>query len=971
MNYLKLIIALFLTLTTSLDAKELEKISLQLMWLDQFQFAGYYMAKEKGFYEDAGLDVELKKYSKYTNVLEEVLSKRATYGIGRSSLIVDKSEGKGIVLLSSIFQSSPAVLLARKDSSIQTVKDFVGKKTMITPDNLNGVSLLAMMKKEGVREKDLIKLQHSFDINDLINKKTDLMASYISNEPFILKQKGVEFTVFDPKDHGFSFYSDILFTSEEEIEHNHQRAIDFKKASLQGWKYAFEHVDETIALILQKYNIQNKSKEALEFEAKELEKLAYYKGIPLGTIDKNKIQRIYDIYNVLGIVKNNLDIDAFIFCNHPQPPFTKAEEEYINKKVLVKYSFYSKIKAIAWINELGEESGVLTDFMKLIEQKSGLKLVYEKSNNAELLTAIDATIANKKLFHFTQGKLFSSPYVFVSKHEEYFENGFVETKNKKIGIVKDSLIQEELKRDKPNLKPILLEDVNEAFETLDKGGVNGIIVNALSAKYYILALGYENLDVFHRTKFQQNFKIAFSKDVAPELSSIIEKALSMITQKEVDDILYKWTNVKVVKNTDWKVVWKMIGIFTLIIVVIVFFFTREYRLKKKIKSLNTMLQNKVYLQMVEQNILLSLFDKGDTVLFNWRNDDDWSVGFVSLSVKNLFGYEKEEFESGKVNYKSCIYPEDLEMILAEVKNFSKSGTEFFKHAPYRIVTKSDQIRWVFDYTTTVRDENNEITNYVGIISDITDLKQKESQLLQQSKLAQMGDMISMIAHQWRQPLNAISASSIHLSLLSTMSKLEPQKLQESSKFIQAQCQKMSKTIDTFMNFVKPSQEAKTFKLSDTVDSILCIMGTQLMNHNIKVTINKTKENISVFGFEDLLEQVIINLLSNARDAFDESRGEDGALTNVQNKYIAITITQENDFALIRIEDNAGGIPENIRDKICNPYFTTKKQGKGTGLGLYMSLNIMKKSFDGDLSYRATEGGSMFDIVFKGDASNVR
>ena len=215
MNYLKLIIALFLTLTTSLDAKELEKISLQLMWLDQFQFAGYYMAKEKGFYEDAGLDVELKKYSKYTNVLEEVLSKRATYGIGRSSLIVDKSEGKGIVLLSSIFQSSPAVLLARKDSSIQTVKDFVGKKTMITPDNLNGVSLLAMMKKEGVREKDLIKLQHSFDINDLINKKTDLMASYISNEPFILKQKGVEFTVFDPKDHGFSFYSDILFTSEE------------------------------------------------------------------------------------------------------------------------------------------------------------------------------------------------------------------------------------------------------------------------------------------------------------------------------------------------------------------------------------------------------------------------------------------------------------------------------------------------------------------------------------------------------------------------------------------------------------------------------------------------------------------------------------------------------------------------------------------------------------------------------------
>jgi len=243
---------------------------------------------------------------------------------------------------------------------------------------------------------------------------------------------------------------------------------------------------------------------------------------------------------------------------------------------------------------------------------------------------------------------------------------------------------------------------------------------------------------------------------------------------------------------------------------------------------------------------------------------------------------------------------------------------------------------------------------VKIAQEVEKNHQKDQAMLQYTKQAQMGEMISMIAHQWRQPLNAISATSINLSLLDSMQMLEGDKLQIDSNFIQHQCQKMSETIDTFMNFVKPTKEATEFSLSNSIDSIMLILGTQFQIHGIEINIDKKKE-INLIAYKDLLEQVVINILTNARDAFEEQENND-------NKLISITIDEEDDKAIIFIEDNAGGIPEHIQDKIFNPYFTTKEQGKGTGIGLYMSLDIIQKSFHGNLEFYPTKNGSIFKII---------
>ena len=267
---------------------------------------------------------------------------------------------------------------------------------------------------------------------------------------------------------------------------------------------------------------------------------------------------------------------------------------------------------------------------------------------------------------------------------------------------------------------------------------------------------------------------------------------------------------------------------------------------------------------------------------------------------------------------------------------------------------------VVEYNET-RNALTHMTNVIAaewqarVNEEIEKNEERSRESFQKNKLMQMGEMIGMIAHQWRQPLNAISATGIKLALLSSMGKLEDEKVQESSEFIQQQCQKMSQTIDTFMNFVKPDQQSKAFKISDMLKSIMQIMGTQLSSHSIKVDIKTVNEDISVVGYEDLLEQVLINILSNSRDAFDEIESS--------SKYININVDMKDGQPIIVIEDNAGGIKEEVRDKIFNPYFTTKEQGKGKGIGLYMSMDIMKQSFKGNIVYKAIENGSRFEVLF--------
>ena len=290
MSALKLksfILFLLIFLTSSLHSENLKKITIQLSWFNQFQFAGYYMAKEKGFYKELGLDVEIKPFEFGIDIPKEVSYGKIDFAVGRETLILERTKNRDIVALYALFQATPLILISTKESQINHINDFENKRVMTTLDDSSEVSLKAMIISNKVKVENLKFLQHSHNINDLINKKTDIISAYISKAPYELNERKIEYNIFDPKEFGFDMYSDMLYTSENLINNDLNSVLSFKKASLKGWEYAYSNIEESSEIIYKKYNSQNLTKNELIYEGKELKKLSYFGTASLGEIKKS------------------------------------------------------------------------------------------------------------------------------------------------------------------------------------------------------------------------------------------------------------------------------------------------------------------------------------------------------------------------------------------------------------------------------------------------------------------------------------------------------------------------------------------------------------------------------------------------------------------------------------------------------------------------------------------------------------
>jgi signal transduction histidine kinase len=246
------------------------------------------------------------------------------------------------------------------------------------------------------------------------------------------------------------------------------------------------------------------------------------------------------------------------------------------------------------------------------------------------------------------------------------------------------------------------------------------------------------------------------------------------------------------------------------------------------------------------------------------------------------------------------------------------------------------------------------TNLSTIVEkEVQKNKQKDYFLIQQSRLAQMGEMISMIAHQWKQPLNNLSIINQALVLKYKRDKLDDAAIDKFKKDSNSQIQQMNNTINDFRDFFKPDKELKRVNVLDTVKTTLEIANPMLAHSNINIDID-IKNDIFVSIYPNEFNQVILNILNNARDALDEN--------NIANKKIFINLQEKDNQVMLNIQDNAGGIPEEIIEEIFNPYFSTKDSKKGTGLGLYMSRLIIEEHMDGKLDASNINDGAKFTIV---------
>jgi signal transduction histidine kinase len=251
------------------------------------------------------------------------------------------------------------------------------------------------------------------------------------------------------------------------------------------------------------------------------------------------------------------------------------------------------------------------------------------------------------------------------------------------------------------------------------------------------------------------------------------------------------------------------------------------------------------------------------------------------------------------------------------------------------------------------------------MKDITKFKTFEAQ----SKLASMGEMIGNIAHQWRQPLSVITATSSGISLREEMGILDKNTLLEGMENITNQAGYLSKTIDDFRNFIKDSNEQQTLSLKKIMEKTISIVSSAMKSHNIELIVDMV-EDMEIIGYENELIQAFINIINNGRDAIEENVEKD------EDKLIFIsTIPSQEGFNVI-IKDSGGGISQNVMDKIFEPYFTTKHQSVGTGIGLSMTYKIVTEHHNGTIDVFNEEyqydgknyKGACFTIVFKSNLS---
>lgn len=291
-------------------------IDFQLRWHHQFQFAGYYAAVEKGYYREEGFDVRLHEAAPGRTPVEEVLAGRAQYAESNSEILYARLQGKPLVALAAIFQHSPSVLLSLRDAGIYSAHDLIGKKVMLLNARTDA-DFHAMLLREGIKHDAIDIIPSSLDFEDLISGKVAAFNSYLTNEPFILKQRGIDFTVINPGTYGIDFYSDILFTTEQEVKQHPERVEAFRRATLKGWRYAMDHPDEIIELLITKYQVP-KSREHLQFEAQSMRELILPDLIEIGHMNPGRWQRMADAFIDVGLGNRDFSLEGFIY--DPNPP---------------------------------------------------------------------------------------------------------------------------------------------------------------------------------------------------------------------------------------------------------------------------------------------------------------------------------------------------------------------------------------------------------------------------------------------------------------------------------------------------------------------------------------------------------------------------------------------------------------------------------------------------------------------------
>lgn len=293
-------------------------VAIQLKWTHQFQFAGFYAALAQGYYADAGLDVRLIEGGPQLDPAQVVVDGEADFGVGNSSLLVDRAEGVPVVAVAAIFQHSPFIILARREPDLLSLSQLEGRRLMVEE---HSAELLAYLAIEGVDIDRVRSVTHSGDPQALGTGEVDAMTAYTTTEPYELIASRVPYRIFNPRSAGIDHYGDTLFTIERIAASEPAIVRAVREATLKGWRYALAHSDEIIEIILSDYAPES-DRRRLEFEAEEIRRLMISDVVDIGYMSETRWRNIADGFAKAGLVPEGFSLEGFLFDPRPRSEAT-------------------------------------------------------------------------------------------------------------------------------------------------------------------------------------------------------------------------------------------------------------------------------------------------------------------------------------------------------------------------------------------------------------------------------------------------------------------------------------------------------------------------------------------------------------------------------------------------------------------------------------------------------------------------
>ncbi len=600
-----------------------------------------------------------------------------------------------------------------------------------------------------------------------------------------------------------------------------------------------------------------------------------------------------------------------------QIDFTEEEVAFIRANPIVKYS------EVNWkplsIIEDNKMKGIMGEYLDLVAQRTGLKFEFVpskswphvleqfKEGKIDIVPGVGSSPQEKQL-GLISNRYAKYPFVIVTDDRYTYLESLMDLKDAVVAVPKSYTSYNFIVKNYPEMNLLITEDIPEALIAVENGKADAFVGHIATSLYYISELHLKNLKVAGTTIFDIEHHYLIQKDM-PVLLSIINKAFNSISLQERKDINANWIQTTVVeKKIDYKLVFLVFFSFIIILAVFVYRqnILKKYneRLKDSYADIESIMNSTMEAILITENRKCIEVNDSAVKLFGYSLKEE----MIGQDLLNFIAKDYRKLVKSKITA-TVKEPYELEILTAKGKNIQTLG----KGANLKLSGKNVRI---------------------SSIIDITDIKSKERLLIEQSKMAALGEMIGHIAHQWRQPLSVITVVATSWEVYDELGTLDKKKVLEEGKLILSNAKYLSQTIDDFRQFIKGENSSSKFNVKDLIDNLTRLVNPSIQNEQITLVLNNSIDKELLGGQNNLL-QALINIINNSIDALKQQKDE---------KFIFLDVKENEDKKVqIIIKDNAGGIDKNIIDKIFEPYFTTKHQSQGTGLGLYMTYSIIEKA----------------------------